>query len=161
MVTAMDVNEIRQRLEHELSSTRSQLRELWPLDPRQASEVIPTEKPHGDAFDRIGASESRELYLLSRERLTGRLDRILEALHRLRNGSYGTCSECGEPIAPARLRAIPEATMCVRCQERVEPVQASQPTDGARLLCRVARPRRRARRSLIRPPTSIRLQGSP
>lgn len=123
----MDPNEIRQRLEHELRSTGSRLRERgWPLDPRQVNEVIPTDEPQGDTFDRIEATESRELHLLSRERLTERLDRLLEALHRLRDGSYGTCSECGDPIAPRRLRAIPEASMCVRCQERIEPGQASQ-----------------------------------
>lgn len=128
-VTAMDVNEIRQRLGHELRSTGSRLREQgWPVDPRQLNEVTPTEEPQRDPIDRIAATESRELYLLSRRRLTERLDRILEALHRLRDGSYGTCSECGDPIAPGRLRAIPEATMCVRCQERIEPVQARQRT---------------------------------
>lgn len=125
----MDVNEIRQRLEHELRSTGSRLREQgWLLDPRLRNELTLTEEPHGDPFDRIEATESRERYLLSRERLTERLDRILEALHRLRVGSYGTCSECGDPIAPGRLLAIPEATMCIRCQERVEPAQASQRT---------------------------------
>jgi DnaK suppressor protein len=125
----MDANAIRQRLEHELRSTGSRLREQgWPLD-RQQNEVTPAaEEPHADPFDRIEATESRELDLLSRERLTERLDRILDALNRLRDGSYGTCSECGDAIAPRRLRAIPEATMCVRCQERAEPVQASQRT---------------------------------
>lgn len=123
----MDISEVRQRLEHELRSTGSRLREQgWPLDPRQLSEMALTEEPAGDPVDRIEATESRELHLLSRERLTERLDRILEALHRLRDGAYGTCAECGEPIPPARLRAIPEATLCVRCQERIEPAQASQ-----------------------------------
>jgi len=30
------------------------------------------------------------------------------------------CEECGEAIAPARLRAMPEVTTCVRCQDRLE-----------------------------------------
>ncbi len=129
VVTAMDVNEIRQRLEHELRSTASRLREQGSLvDPRQVDKATPMEEPQGDPIDRIEATESRELSLLSRERLTGRLDRLLLALHRLRDGSYGTCAECGDPIAPGCLRAIPEATMCVRCQERIEPAQASQRT---------------------------------
>lgn len=122
----MNQNEIRQRLEHELTSTASRLREQGWLDPRQLSEMMPTDDLQGDAFDRIEATESRELHLLSRERLTERLDRILDALQRLRDGSYGTCAACGEAIAPRRLRAIPEATLCVRCQERVEPAQAGQ-----------------------------------
>jgi RNA polymerase-binding transcription factor DksA len=28
--------------------------------------------------------------------------------------------ECNEAIAPARLRAMPEVTTCVRCQDRLE-----------------------------------------
>ena len=128
MVTAMDVNEIRQQLEHELRSTASRLREQGSLvDPRPL-DATPMEHPQGDPIDRIEATESRELSLLSRERLTERLDRLLLALHRLRDGSYGTCAECGDPIASGRLRAIPEATMCVRCQERIEPAQVSQRT---------------------------------
>jgi RNA polymerase-binding protein DksA len=123
----MNQNEIRQRLEHELRSTASRLREQgWPLDPQQLSEMMPTDELQGDAFDRIEATENRELHLLSRERLTERLDRILDALQRLRDGSYGICAACGEAIAPRRLHAIPEATRCVRCQEQVEPVQAGQ-----------------------------------
>src|SRR5258706_547602 len=53
---------------------------------------------------------------------------IEEALQRLRDGLYGICAECGNAIAPGRLRALPEATMCVRCQARIEPGQASQKT---------------------------------
>ena len=35
-------------------------------------------------------------------------------------GPYGTCAECSKAIAPARLKAIPEATTCVSCQEKLE-----------------------------------------
>jgi RNA polymerase-binding transcription factor DksA len=42
---------------------------------------------------------------------------IEDALRRLRAGSYGRCVDCESPIAPARLRALPFAETCVRCQE--------------------------------------------
>ena len=35
-------------------------------------------------------------------------------------GSYGTCAECGEPIASRRLAAIPWASHCIRCQEALD-----------------------------------------
>jgi len=45
---------------------------------------------------------------------------LTNALERLRDGEYGTCVECGEPIAAVRIRALPEVQTCVRCQDRIE-----------------------------------------
>ncbi|MDN5749901.1 MAG: TraR/DksA family transcriptional regulator [Pseudonocardia sp.] len=45
----------------------------------------------------------------------GALDR---AADRLRAGSYGRCARCGEPIAPARLEALPAAETCIGCAGR-------------------------------------------
>ena len=39
-----------------------------------------------------------------------------EALARLEAGTYGFCEDCGQPIAPERLEAIPTARSCVRCK---------------------------------------------
>ncbi|MCY4428528.1 MAG: TraR/DksA family transcriptional regulator [Halieaceae bacterium] len=39
------------------------------------------------------------------------------ALQRLDDGSYGICVSCGEDISAARLRVIPEATLCVNCAD--------------------------------------------
>jgi len=43
-----------------------------------------------------------------------------EALQRVEQGSYGVCTNCGEPIAPKRLDAIPEALLCTACQTLME-----------------------------------------
>lgn len=37
------------------------------------------------------------------------------ALARIANGTYGTCANCGEEIAPERLEARPIATRCIKC----------------------------------------------
>lgn len=42
------------------------------------------------------------------------------ALARIKDGSYGSCSQCGEPISDQRLRALPAAQRCLRCQELLE-----------------------------------------
>ncbi len=44
---------------------------------------------------------------------------IERTLARMDAGSYGICSRCGEPIAPARLRALPAAEHCIRCAEKI------------------------------------------
>jgi DnaK suppressor protein len=39
------------------------------------------------------------------------------ALARLANGRYGDCERCGGPIGMQRLRAMPEARLCLSCRE--------------------------------------------
>lgn len=39
------------------------------------------------------------------------------ALDRIEAGEYGVCAECEEPISEKRLKAIPWAKYCVRCQD--------------------------------------------
>lgn len=43
---------------------------------------------------------------------------IEHALHRLEIGGYGSCEECGLPMAMERLEAIPSARLCVPCTGR-------------------------------------------
>jgi DnaK suppressor protein len=51
---------------------------------------------------------------------TNTLNRIAAALHRLAEGSYGNCVQCGDEIAEARLRALPFAVRCKGCEEAFE-----------------------------------------
>ena len=46
------------------------------------------------------------------------LQAIEEALTRIDKGVYGICRDCGEPIAPARLNAIPWTRVCIKCKEK-------------------------------------------
>jgi DnaK suppressor protein len=48
------------------------------------------------------------------------LTQVRSALARLREGSYGLCESCGNPIGFARLPARPEAPLCIACQARAE-----------------------------------------
>jgi len=43
------------------------------------------------------------------------LTKVERALEKIEDGTYGLCDECGQPIAPARLNAAPESTLCVQC----------------------------------------------
>jgi RNA polymerase-binding protein DksA len=45
---------------------------------------------------------------------------INEALRRLYRGEYGVCESCGQPIARARLEAMPHARLCLTCKEKEE-----------------------------------------
>jgi len=51
------------------------------------------------------------------------LNKIEEALHRLEDGTFGYCFECGEEISERRLRALPFAVRCKDCEEAREMAQ--------------------------------------
>ena len=40
------------------------------------------------------------------------------ALGKLEDGTYGVCESCGQPIAPARLEAMPAARFCINCASK-------------------------------------------
>ena len=48
------------------------------------------------------------------------VERIDEALTRLAGDRYGICAVCGREIAERRLRALPFAVRCTRCEDRRE-----------------------------------------
>ena len=68
-----------------------------------------------------GIQEDIEFALIQMKSET--LNKINEALNRLEEGAYGNCFECGEEIAPQRLRALPFAVRCRECEEARETAQ--------------------------------------
>jgi RNA polymerase-binding transcription factor DksA len=48
------------------------------------------------------------------------LTEVGEALARVADGSYGTCTQCGRHIADQRLAVQPAASRCLDCQSRAE-----------------------------------------
>jgi RNA polymerase-binding protein DksA len=62
--------------------------------------------------------QQRDLALRDRSRLD--LSRVEVALRALDNGTYGTCTSCGKPIAPERLEAIPWVALCIDCARKAE-----------------------------------------
>ena len=112
---------IRKRLEQDLRIAVGRLRQAGGAAALE--DLLGTTGEHwayADEVDEIQANERREIGFATRELLVERVNRIIQALDRLDSGGYGVCVECNEAIAPARLRAMPEVTTCVRCQDRLE-----------------------------------------
>lgn len=45
------------------------------------------------------------------------LDKVNHALSAIDRGTYGICENCGNPIAKARLQALPYSTLCLNCKQ--------------------------------------------
>ena len=84
------------------------------------AEVPKAETASSDFLDVAQGVELQELARLTASRMAERAKRLQIALTRVADGEYGLCSECGAAIAPKRLLAVPDATTCVACQERLE-----------------------------------------
>ncbi len=73
-----------------------------------------------DTGDKASSSYTKE-FMFSRsnnDRLI--LKMIGEAEERMEEGTYGDCANCGEPVEPKRLEAVPWARHCIACQELEE-----------------------------------------
>ncbi|MDR2762629.1 MAG: TraR/DksA C4-type zinc finger protein [Planctomycetaceae bacterium] len=62
--------------------------------------------------------QEQTLSFMQNER--GILVDIEEAFVRIKDGTYGICEGCGNPIPKVRLNFIPYANMCVKCAELVQ-----------------------------------------
>jgi DnaK suppressor protein len=124
---ADDMDQIASTLQGELRRTVDRLKDLGGAVVFEDYPGAFEESDQGEVGgDSVSATEQREMSFTVRSLLVERANRLAEALDRLRSGEYGTCEVCGESIAAARLRAMPELTTCVRCQE-AEELAASRP----------------------------------
>jgi DnaK suppressor protein len=73
-----------------------------------------------DSVDLSVSDLSKEIALRLGERSSKVVADIDQALLRMKEGSYGICIRCGEPINERRLEAVPTARYDAQCQALVE-----------------------------------------
>jgi DnaK suppressor protein len=73
-----------------------------------------------DSSDLSVMDVNKELSLRLGERESQAVADIDQALLRMREGSYGVCASCGEPIDERRLEALPTARYDAPCQTLIE-----------------------------------------
>ena len=86
------------------------------IKPLQASMENNTRQ--GDMADQASGNNEVHIQLRLKQTDAKILQAIEEALWRIEKGTYGACRDCGEPIAEARLKAIPWTRVCITCKEK-------------------------------------------
>jgi RNA polymerase-binding transcription factor DksA len=126
------MEDVKKKLETELNRTVERIRQMGGTATSvQTINALGDTSQLADEVDVIQINEDREMSFATRSLLVERANRLAEALERLRDGEYGVCQECGEAIAPARLKAMPEVMTCVRCQDRLERMTRQMALVGA------------------------------
>jgi len=82
----------------------------------EADELRSTIAAHTAALDEFDTDRDvREHASIARARALDALAAVQHALERLGDGRYGICVTCSEPIAAARLEAVPSTEHCIGC----------------------------------------------
>jgi DnaK suppressor protein len=76
--------------------------------------------PDNDLAETASATLGREIDYTLGENSETVLAEIDAALARIENGTYGTCTNCGEQIPLERLEAYPWASLCIDCKRLAE-----------------------------------------
>ncbi|HTS20256.1 MAG TPA: TraR/DksA family transcriptional regulator [Casimicrobiaceae bacterium] len=111
-------SELRERLANRRTALRAEIqRELAKSDDPRVTGFL---SQLAETEDWVLADILADLDVATVKRDVAELSEVEASMLRLDDGSYGTCSDCGEPIGWPRLNAQPTADRCIACQEKVE-----------------------------------------
>lgn len=102
------------------ASLREQQRELLQAIDNVEEELRATVDSTSDHLDLSSGNAARQAMAARNTQNRRKLRTIEVALERSQNGSFGTCMACGGAIGLKRLQAIPSASCCLECQQRLE-----------------------------------------
>jgi DnaK suppressor protein len=115
MPTLVAKNPFTQQLAANLTQRQSELRAL--LQSAAAMALPEASPPDVQDFKDVAAEDARAaIDEVAYAHASEELARVVAALRRIDEGSYGQCTDCGEPIDERRLLALPATPFCTACQ---------------------------------------------
>jgi len=109
-----DLSPLRSRLESEREHLNKELEQLKagarPAEERREG------SPFGKREEEATETLELEKRLALEKSIRDRLSNVEHALQKFEQGTYGLCDVCGQPIDPARLEALPQASLCLQCK---------------------------------------------
>jgi len=113
---SVNLNLLRSRLEDEqkrLSEQSEQFKaSTRPIEERREG------SPFGKREEEATESLELEKRLALEKRIREQLAEVEHALSKFEKGTYSLCDSCGQPIEAARLEALPQAALCLKCKAR-------------------------------------------
>jgi len=111
---------LRARLEAERARLTDEVAEIQREGHEALSEASGENNYRDHMADQGSATFERELDLTLDENVRDALVEVAAALKRMDAGDYGVCEMCSAEIPPARLEAMPTASLCIACKEAEE-----------------------------------------
>ncbi len=119
-MTTTNLKIIHLRLENDYKRLTEQLEQLIASRP---TENRREGSPFGKREEEASETSEMENRMALEKRILDQRAEVENALGKFKKGTFGVCEKCGQPIAPARLEALPQASLCMKCK-------AAQTRDG-------------------------------
>lgn len=116
-----ELNKNLEQVREELLARKSEFEEL--LSSRGPEELDDTSGK--DAGDQASSSTMSDLRRSLQDTEFQEYNRIIQALEKIKDGSYGICVDCEGLILEKRLKFYPNAERCLSCQEAFEDTSLS------------------------------------
>lgn len=99
------------------NAVRAQLAERLEMLAARAGRIESelTQPMSADSEEQASELEDDEALATEDSLVLQEIASVRAAIGRIDAGHYGDCLSCGAPISPARLAALPEATLCTEC----------------------------------------------
>ncbi len=110
----MKITEIRQLLEKKLQRLTIELG-LYSGPSSNGDRALSPFNKKMEAASQITELEQR---LGKTRQIKQQIVEVEHALDKVRNGTYGSCDDCGRPIDPERLKIMPQANLCLECKAK-------------------------------------------
>ena len=123
-----DHKKLRAHLESEQKRLVEELEQLQTSVP--SSEERREGSPFGKREEEATETLELEKRLALENRIRQELSGIEHALQKFEEGTYGLCDNCGQPIDPARLEALPQASLCLNCKAQQVKDAKGRPPSG-------------------------------
>ncbi len=107
-----------EELRADLDALETALQQL--LDNTEAGSKPVNLKDNVGRLSRMDEMHNQSILLANRNVTSNRLQQVRLAKLRMQEDLYGICESCDESIAFPRLKAYPEAAMCIKCKSLAE-----------------------------------------
>ena len=115
---AIDLAVMRKRLEEKQAELQQHIASLIG-SPSQSEDAIQSSNGEVEPEEEAVDLEETDVEQAIMDNEKALLFEVQQALARIDNGTYGICSNCGQPIPEKRLEAVPWASLCVTCESKL------------------------------------------
>ena len=114
-LTRPNFKALKNKLLRQQKNVEGELKDLEKKDPVMLDGLAESTEPGTESW----MADVHNQVVALKHNLQSLLKRTQKSLSNIKKGKYGKCENCGKMIEPARLEAIPTASLCMSCSKKL------------------------------------------